>query len=527
MLPSGANDTEQAVHFPTEALRHACGVAGVYSPSPRDIPRELFFILFALQHRGQESAGIAYRKDGRSVVYKDLGMVSNTLDRYLASPRSTSCGIGHVRYSTRGGNKIENAQPLLITCNKGTVAVAHNGNFSNGEEIRAELVSDGAILQTSSDTELLLHLLARSRKSTFEGALAESLARIDGAYSMTVMYEDALVVVRDPWGFRPLYIGSTDDGQSGKGYVVASESSALDIVGITDYRSVEPGEIIVIDQAGPRRAFIPRAQRRRQCVFELIYFARPDSSVFDIPVYTYRKELGRLLAQLDAQDPTIPIDANTVVVPVPDSGNTAALGYAEEAGIPFEFGLTRSHYAGRSFIHPTTDERRLAVRMKLHAVREVVAGRRVVLVDDSLVRGTTARILVGLVRQAGATEVHLRLSSPEVKWPCFFGIDVPTREELISNHHTPEQISRLLGADSVRFLPVETLSRAVPNHADFCYACFTGRYPLPVPLTEEERRILPNSGPSTIEPEAVHSYPDPLRFDPMDDVIHPPEEPTT
>lgn len=470
------------------SLGHHCGVAAIYSTEPTNIPEQLFFPLFAQQHRGQESAGIAYRKDDHLVTYKDLGMVSSVLSRYLTEDRSSTVGIGHVRYSTRGGNKLENAQPILVNSNKGEIALAHNGNISNTAEIKDRLFAEGSIFQTSSDTELILHLISRSRKPTFDEALLETLHEIEGAFSMVMIHDDRIIAIRDPWGFRPLYIGWTDDKT-----VVASETCALDILKVKDYRAVQPGEIISIDRTGARSVHMATPQRRSQCVFELIYFARPDSKVFDNSVHLRRKRMGAALAELDKDR-----DIGDVVVPVPDSGNHAALGYAEASGLQFDLGLTRNHYAGRSFIMPTTAERELAVRMKLHPVRDVIEGKRVILVDDSLVRGTTASILVRLIREAGAREVHIRLSSPEIRWPCFFGIDIPTRKQLISNFLSADEIAHHIGADSVRFLSLEELKRCVDAPLDYCYACFTGAYPLRVALTEEElavpdRRELPSA----------------------------------
>ncbi len=467
--------TQRVKPTSSASLGHHCGVAAIYSPDPVNVPEQLFFPLFALQHRGQESAGIAYRKESRTVVYKDLGMVSTVLSRYLAKERRSKLGIGHVRYSTRGGNKAENVQPLHVVCNKGEIALAHNGNISNTAQLKTMLFEEGSIFQTSSDTELLLHLLSRSRAPDFYSALVETLQLVEGAYSMVMMHDDTIVAVRDPFGFRPLYVGTKD----GVTYVV-SETCALDILKVSDYRSVEPGEILIINQDGLHSDHLPRAHARRQCVFELIYFARPDSSVFDVSVHSSRKRMGAMLARADGESP------GEIVVPVPDSGTSAALGYAEESGLPFDFGLTRNHYAGRSFIMPTTAERELAVRMKLHPVREVIEGRRVILVDDSLVRGTTARILVALIKDAGASEVHLRLSSPEIRWPCFFGIDIPTRTELISNHLSPAQIASTVGADSVRFLTLDLLRESLDEPDAYCTACFSGRYPVNVALTPEE-----------------------------------------
>lgn len=482
------------------SLGHHCGVAGIYSRSPINIPEKLFFPLFSLQHRGQESAGIAYRKEHATVVYKDLGMVSSVLSRYLSEQRLSTTGIGHVRYSTHGGNKVENVQPLHVVCNKGEIALAHNGNISNTTALKEMLFDEGSIFQTSSDTEMLLHLISRSRAGSFYDALVETLQLVEGAFSMVLMHDDNLVAVRDSYGFRPLFIG-WKDGMT----VVASETCGLDILKVTDYRSVEPGEIVVVGASGQRSDFLPRQPHRRQCVFELIYFARPDSRVFDISVHEARKRMGAALARADGPD------TGDIVIPVPDSGTSAALGYAEAAGLPFDFGLTRNHYAGRSFIMPTTSERELAVRMKLHPVREVIEGKRIVLVDDSLVRGTTARILVRLMKESGAAEVHLRLSSPEIRWPCFFGIDIPTRAELISNHLTPDEVANTIDADSVRFLPIDRLRSCVEAPDDFCYACFSGRYPLEVPLTAEELMADSRRDPSDPQPAVAADRRDPER----------------
>lgn len=458
----------------SKSLGHHCGVVGIYSSGENKIPEMLFYALFSLQHRGQESAGIAYRKPEELVVYKDLGMVSTVLARYLSEPKTSHLGIGHVRYSTQGGNKIENAQPMLVNCNKGSVALAHNGNISNTNSIRSKLDEEGSIFQSTSDSELMLHLIARSRKPSFRDALVETLSMLEGAFSMVMIHDHSLIAVRDPNGFRPLYIGRRDGTT-----VVASETCALDILQVTDYRSVQPGEIITIDESGTRSEIFAQRPRISQCVFELIYFARPDSYVFDKSVHLMRKRMGAALARRDAQ-------RGDIVVPVPDSGNSAALGYAEESGIPIEQGLTRNHYTGRSFIMPTTGQREFAVRMKLHPVRSAIEGKRVILIDDSLVRGTTSRTLVKLIKDAGAKEVHLRLTSPELKWPCYFGIDIPTRSELISNSMTPEEIARHIGAESVLFLPIEELQRCVGDAEDYCFACFSGSYPIPVGDRREE-----------------------------------------
>jgi amidophosphoribosyltransferase len=456
---------------------HFCGVIGIYSPAEINIPEKLFFPLFALQHRGQESCGIAYRKGEKIVAYKDLGMVSQVLGRYLTEERPSRIGIGHVRYSTSGGNKLENAQPMVANCNKGEIALAHNGNISNTGELKAQLFAEGSIFQSTSDTELILHYLSRLKGKTFIEALTETLLHIEGAYSLVMIWNETLIGIRDPLGFRPLYCG-TKDGMT----VFASETCALDILQARDVRSVEPGEMIIADSAGTRSIRFAESKQKRQCGFELIYFARPDSRMFAQSVHAARKRMGAALARAD-REAGFP-DAD-LVLPVPDSGNSAALGYAEEAGLPFELGLTRNHYTGRSFIMPTPNQRELAVRMKLHPVRDVLEGKRVVMVDDSLVRGTTSRIIVNLIREAGVKEVHVRLSSPEIKWPCFFGIDIPTRKELISNRMSPAEIARHIDADSVRFLEEPLLRECLPDPSDFCYACFNGNYPCKVSLGEE------------------------------------------
>jgi len=386
-------------------------------------------------------------------------------------------GIGHVRYSTAGGTGVQNAQPIVVDCNKGRIALAHNGNISNGGELRAGLTDEGSIFQGTADSELLLHAFSRSRKSEREGFLREALEPLEGAYSLAMMHEDALIAVRDPSGFRPLYIG-----HSGSKTYVASETCALHALMPMDYREVKPGEVIVVDDSGETSFFLEPKRPPKRCVFELIYFARPDSEVFGRSVHAARVLLGEALADQDSGDARA-----DMVIPVPDSGNISAIGYARRSGIPFDFGLARSHYAGRSFIMPTKDQRELMVRLKLHAVPEVVSGKRVVMIDDSLVRGTTSRIIVGLLREAGAKEVHLRLAAPELKWPCYYGIDIPDRSQLISNRLDPEGIAREIGADSVRFLPVETLLRTLDGDFGFCSACFDGKHPFPLKTGRKEK----------------------------------------
>jgi len=440
-----------------------------------NIPELLFYTLFSQQHRGQESAGIVYRRQEKLVAYKDLGMVSTVLARYLDKTKESTVGIGHVRYSTHGGNRVENVQPILVSCNKGNIALGHNGNISNTRTLKRHLFDEGSIFQSTSDTELILHLISRSRKNSFEEALLETLQTLEGAYSMAMIHNDKLLAMRDPHGFRPLYIGRRGDM-----HVVASETCALDILKVEDYRQVEPGEIVTVDENGVQSISFGKNAKISQCVFELIYFARPDSQVFGESVHAMRKLMGAALARSDEY-------TGDIVVPVPDSGNIAALGYAEESGVPFEMGLQRNHYAGRSFIMPTTSQRELAVRMKLHPVKTAIRDKRIILIDDSIVRGTTSRILVSLLKEAGAKEVHIRLSSPEIRWPCFFGIDTPTREELISNRKSADEIARYTGADSVRFLPITELQSCVGRPENYCFGCFSGEYPVePEALKEGE-----------------------------------------
>jgi amidophosphoribosyltransferase len=450
------------------SLGHECGVAGVFSHEPTEIPRTLFYMLFSLQHRGQESCGIAWEEEGRWKSHRDLGMVAQVLGRFLQERHPSRMGLGHVRYSTAGGSGVQNAQPIVVECNKGRIALAHNGNISNSAEIRATLTEEGSIFQGSADSELILHLISRSKGRSREAFLREAFEPLEGAYSIAMLHEDALIAARDPSGFRPLYIG-----RSGSTRFVTSETCALHYTVPMEYREVEPGEVVIIDASGETSFRLSARPRITRCVFELIYFARPDSEVFGRSVHAARVRLGEALAELDADD-----TPGDIVIPVPDSGNISAIGYSRRSGLPFDFGLARNHYAGRSFIMPTKDKRELAARLKLHAVPQVVSGKRVVMIDDSLVRGTTSRIIVGLLREAGAREVHLRLASPELKWPCYYGIDIPDRDQLISNRLDPEAIAHEIGADSVKFLPVDRLLSALGG-GGFCSACFDGSHPFP------------------------------------------------
>lgn len=449
----------------TDKISHYCGVTGIASEQEINIPEKLFYPLFALQHRGQESAGISYNNRGQLIFYKDLGMVSQVLSRYLHEEHLSNVGIGHVRYSTQGANKLENAQPITVTCNKGQIALAHNGNISNSEELRDYLFKNGSIFQSTSDTELILHLIARSKQDNFKQALIETLNKLQGAFTMLLIHEDTLYAIRDPLGFRPLMMASGEDFT-----VFASESCALDAMRLTNYKQVEPGQMVIAKGKKVVTEQYAPCNKKSFCIFELIYFSRPDSTVFGYSVHMLRKKLGSALSEIDRQP-------GDLVIAVPDSGNSAALGYATASAISLEHGLTRNHYSGRTFIQPSKEMREFGVRMKLHPIKKAITGKKITLIDDSIVRGTTCNILVRLLREAGAKEVHLRLSSPEIKFPCFYGIDIPTKEELISNSMSPEQIADYIGADTVSFLPLSGLQSCVDNPDDFCYACFNGNYP--------------------------------------------------
>jgi amidophosphoribosyltransferase len=446
-----------------------CGVFGVFGdPEAANLT---YLGLHSLQHRGQEAAGIA-STDGRQLfVHKASGLVQDIFTSGVIAQLPGTRAIGHVRYSTAGGSHLKNAQPIAVDYRDGSIAVGHNGNLTNAEQLRAELEEAGSIFQTTSDTEVIVHLIARSQKPTLEEKIIDALRRVEGAYSLLFLTPDKLVAVRDPWGFRPLCLGTCKGG-----YVFSSEPPAFDLIAAEYVRDVEPGEMVVVDTAGLRTLKPLETRPTRTCIFEHVYFARPDSRLGGVVVYEARKRLGRVLAE----EQGVPAD---VVMPVPDSGVAAALGYAERAGIPFELGLIRSHYVGRTFIEPSASIRHFGVRLKLSPVRATIAGKRVVVVDDSIVRGTTSRKIVRMLREAGAREVHMRISSPPTRWPCFYGIDTPSRSELIAASHTPEEIAKYITSDTVGYLSVEGLHRAVrgeatPATSSYCDACFTGDYPV-------------------------------------------------
>ena len=452
-----------------DKFKDECGVFGIFGhPEAANLT---YLGLYALQHRGQESAGIVSADGARMFASRAMGQVAEAFSESTLEKLPGHLAIGHTRYSTAGESKLENAQPFLIDCAHGQIAVAHNGNLVNAKELRDELVRSGSIFATGSDTEVLLHLYARSKAPTVEEALVESIAQIRGAFSLALLTHNRLIAARDPSGFRPLALGRLGDGT----WIVCSETCALDLIGATYVRDVEPGEILVITEAGPRsiKPFPP--QPLSHCIFEHVYFARPDSYVFGSSVNEVRTEFGRTLALESG------IDAD-VVVPIPDSGVCAAIGYAEEAGLPMKMGLIRNHYVGRTFIEPAQSIRHFSVKVKLNPVRSILEGRRVVLIDDSLVRGTTSRKIVKMVRAAGAREVHLRISCPPTISPCFYGVDTPNRSELIAATHSIEDIRKYVAADTIAYLSLDGLKRAVePRQQSYCTSCYTGVYPLAFP----------------------------------------------
>jgi amidophosphoribosyltransferase len=460
-----------------DKFREECGVVAIYGhPEAANLA---YLGLYALQHRGQESAGMA-STDGREMdCVKQMGYVADIFSpERLASLRG-HMAIGHTRYSTAGDTNILNAQPFAVACNKGRIAVAHNGNIINAMELRRDLERDGSIFQASSDTEVILHLVAHSRERTIAGALREALLQLEGAFSLVFLAQDRVIVARDPQGFRPLVMGQMELSGGKKCYVFASETCSFDLIGAVYISEVEPGEMVIAGPEGLTRERYCPEQPQAHCVFEHVYFSRPDSIVFGRPVQQSREMLGRLLAREH------PVEAD-VVVPVPDSGVAAAIGYAEESGIPFRHGLIRSHYIGRTFIEPSQAIRDFGVKLKLNPVRHLLEGKRVVLVDDSIVRGTTSRKIVRMVRQAGAREVHLRISCPPTKSPCFYGVDTPTRRELIAANSTVEEIRRFVQADSLGYLSLPGLRQAVGDERhDYCYACYTGDYPTELVNIEE------------------------------------------
>ncbi len=479
--------------------RHYCGVFGVYGhPNAAELT---YYGLYALQHRGQESAGIA-ATDGKNsfLTHRGMGLVPQVFTPETLHRLIGNAAIGHTRYSTTGSSNIINAQPLMVDCAKGHIAIGHNGNLTNAAQLREELEARGSIFQTTVDSEIILHLLAQPTRGGHESSLVETMRRIEGAYSLVILTGTELIGVRDPHGFRPLSLGRMASGA----WVLASETCAFDLIEAEFVRDIEPGEIVIINEAGVRsvQAF-PEHQRRAFCVFEYVYFARPDSTIANRNVYKVRVDMGRQLAREH------PIEAD-IVVPVPDSGNCAALGYSLQSGIPFEMAFVRNHYVGRSFLQPSQFIRDFAVRVKLNLIGELVRGKRVVIVDDSIVRGTTSRARVTSLKEAGAKEVHVLISCPPHRNPCVYGIDFPERSKLMAANYSADEIRQYLDADSLGYLSEEGMVAATgQDRNSFCLACYNGDYPVKYdPLTDkhiiERRRQRGNSLLSEIEAEIRH-----------------------
>ncbi len=464
-----------------DKFQDECGVFGIFGhPESANLT---YLGLYALQHRGQESCGIVSSDGQKLRAYRGMGLVSDVFKRdSIFDELPGRNAIGHVRYSTAGSSDFKNVQPIMVDYARGSIAVAHNGNLVNAQDIRNDLENNGSIFSTTSDTEVLIHLLAKSQSDSLAERVAESMMAVKGAFSIVFLTETRMVAVRDPNGFRPLALGRLNNA-----YVVASETCAFDLIEAEFIREIEPGEMIVIDKHG-MKSFKPfKETKPSPCIFEFVYFSRPDSIIFGQQVYTVRKELGRQLAREHE------VEAD-IVIAVPDSGVPAAIGYAEQSGIPFELGLIRNHYVGRTFIEPQQSIRHFGVKIKLNPVREVIEGKRVVVVDDSLVRGTTARKIIKMIRNAGAREVHMRISSPPTSFPCYYGIDTPSRKELISSSHTNDEISRYITADTLGYLSREGMRGAVGVPADipsghFCDACFSGDYPVKFPRLRADSQL--------------------------------------
>lgn len=451
-----------------DKLKEECGVFGIFNHE--DAARLTYLGIYALQHRGQESAGMVSADSERLYACRGMGYVSEIFrEEQLAALPGNAC-IGHVRYSTAGSVSIREAQPFLVDGYRGQIALCHNGNLPYANEVRRQLELDGAIFSSTSDTEVVLHKIARSKAPDLIGAIMETFSDLEGAYSMLFLTKDRLIAARDPRGFRPLALGKLDDA-----YILASETCAFDLINATYMRDVEPGEILVISRDGIDSYFLPQEEKPAHCIFEHVYFSRPDSIVFGTSVNKARHKMGKQLAVEH------PADAD-IVVPVPDSGVAAAIGYASKSGLKFRFGLMRNHYVGRTFIEPKQSIRNFGVKIKLNPVHDLIRGKRVVLIDDSIVRGTTSKKIVQMVRQAGAKEVHIRISCPPTIAPCFYGVDTPTRDELIAANMTVAEIADYVGADSLGYLSLEGLLKACGDEAGerYCTACYTNNYPIPV-----------------------------------------------
>jgi len=453
-----------------DKFKDECGVFGIYSTEGFDVASITYFGLYALQHRGQESAGIAVG-DGEDInCYKNMGLVSDVFNEKILADLKGISAIGHVRYPTAGSNSINNVQPINAKYKLGSLAIAHNGNLVNADVIKELLEDGGTVFQTSSDTEVILHLIGRAAKKGIERAVVDAMQAVKGSYAIVIQTESKLIGARDPYGIRPLCLGKINES-----YVLCSESCALDTVGAEFIRDINPGEIVIIDENGIKSINFAEKTKCETCSFEYIYFARPDSTIDGINVYETRVKAGRMLFEEN------PVDAD-VVIGVPDSGIPAAVGFSRASGIPFEIGFIKNRYVGRTFITPSQDMRERAVSVKLNPLKVNVVGKRVVIIDDSIVRGTTSRKLVETLRKAGAKEVHFRISSPVVKYPCYFGIDTPYRSELIGARLTVEEINTEIGADSLGFLSIDGLLESMGKDKGFCLGCFSGVYPVSAPI---------------------------------------------
>ncbi len=448
-------------------MKEYCGVVGIHGH--KDASRLAYLALYALQHRGEESAGIASYDYKKVHLHKGMGLVGSVFNEDTLKKLKGPVAIGHVRYSTTGSSVTKNVQPLLINHKKGFIAVAHNGNLTNSVELSNELEDSGSILQTTMDSELIVHYLVKDHKNNYREKIVSMFSKLEGAYSFVLMINDAIYAMRDPFGFRPLCLGKIDQA-----YVVASETCAFDMIGATYIRDIEPGEVVIIDKNGLTSLKAPNTNllpRHAFCIFEYIYFSRPDSNIFTKSVYMARKNLGRALAKEH------PVSAD-FVMPIPDSGNYAALGYAEGSGLPLEMAYVRNHYIGRTFIQPSQLIRDFKVRVKLNPIRDVLKGKKIIIVEDSIVRGTTSRSRVRALREAGVSEIHMRVSCPPLISPCFYGIDFPTKKELIAANKSIEEIRQFIGVDSLKYLSLDgMLSSMMLDRGEFCTACFTGNYP--------------------------------------------------
>jgi amidophosphoribosyltransferase len=457
-------------------LREECGIFAIVAHP--EAARLTYLGLYALQHRGQESAGIVSSDGAKLHQQKGMGYVAEVFDESCLEHLDGDSAIGHVRYSTAGESALANAQPILVDGWRGPIALAHNGNLVNAGTLRRELERDGAIFNSTSDSEVILHLLCRSKRRTFLEAIAEVLHLIQGAYSLVILTPNFLLVARDPRGFRPLCLGRVNDR-----YVFASETCAFDLIDAAYVRDVEPGEILVVEGDSLESHFLLPKEKPAHCIFEHVYFSRPDSVVFGRNVIESRRLLGKYLAI------EYPVDADAVV-PVPDSGVSAAIGYARQSGIPLEFGLIRNHYVGRTFIEPRQSIRNFGVKVKLNPVRAILRDQRIILVDDSIVRGTTSRKIVHIMRGAGAKEIHVRITSPPIIGPCYYGIDTPTKRELIAASKSVEEIRRFIGADTLHYLSLDSLLKSVGEGEHFCTACFTDHYPTDVAQEERQKELF-------------------------------------